>query len=311
MSRSQTVRIGTRASKLARWQADWVADRLRSLGHEVVIVEITTQGDANQTGPVGDVGSPGVFTKEIQRALLASEVDVAVHSLKDLPTGPLTGLVLAAVPPRENAADVLVSRNAKTLSELQQGARVGTGSLRRQAQLRHGRPDLRIEGVRGNVDTRLRKLDNGDFDALVLADAGLRRLGLTARIAEVLPQDIMLPAVGQGALGIECRADDPETINALSSLDDPAAHAAITAERTLLACLSGGCLAPVGALAQIEQDRLKLRAVVLNPAGTKRIIAEDTANQNQASDLGERVANVLLNRGAAALIAESRLAFPS
>src|SRR5215213_4302116 len=191
----RTLRLGTRGSTLARWQAEWVAGELRALGHAIELVEIATRGDVDQVVAVEEIGTRGVFTKEIQRALLAGDVDVAVHSLKDLPTELVDGLVLAAVPTRESSADVLVSRNRSTLENLPQGARVGTGSLRRQAQLRHVRPDLQVTDVRGNVDTRLRKLDEGQFDALVLAEAGLRRLQLAGRVSQVFPAEVMLPAV--------------------------------------------------------------------------------------------------------------------
>ncbi|HEX5470251.1 MAG TPA: hydroxymethylbilane synthase, partial [Lacipirellulaceae bacterium] len=211
----RTLRLGTRGSTLARWQAEWVAGELRRRGHSVELVEIATSGDVQQVGRVEQIGTRGVFTKEIQRAIQARHVDLGVHSLKDLPTEPVDRLVLAAVPGRESAADVLLARCDdrgaicdRSLVGLPHGARIGTGSLRRQAQLRYLRPDVQVGDVRGNVDTRLRKLDEGQFDAIVLADAGLRRLGLTDRISQVLPLDLMLPAVGQGALGIECRMDD-------------------------------------------------------------------------------------------------------
>lgn len=306
MPAPRTLRLGTRASKLARWQADWVAARLRELGHAVNIVEITTSGDVAHAGPVADIGAPGVFTKEIQRAVLAGEVDVAVHSLKDLPTDAIAGLTLAAVPPRESPADVLVARSAKSLEELSASARVGTGSLRRHAQLRHARSDLQIENIRGNVDTRVRKLDDGEFDAIVLAEAGLRRLGLASRISQVLSFDVVLPAVGQGALGIECRSDDGLALAALQSIDDAVAHAAVLAERALLAHLSGGCLAPIGALGRMEDGRLRLSAVVLSPDGSRRLFAGDAAPPADAITLGRRVADALLAQGAAELIAASR-----
>jgi hydroxymethylbilane synthase len=310
MANEHRLRIATRGSKLARWQADWVACRLRSGGHGVEIIEIATRGDVDQSGAIGDIGSPGVFTKEIQRAVLAGDADVAVHSLKDLPTDPVEGLVLAAVPARESAADVLTSTLASSLAELPRGARVGTGSLRRQAQLRHTRPDLQVLAVRGNVDTRLRKLDEGQFDALVLAKAGLMRLGLAARIAQELPSEIMLPAVGQGALGIECRADDPTTLAALAALDDRATHAAVVAERALLAELRGGCLAPIGALALASGGQLELTAVVLSPDGARRLFERDTAPIKEPAQLGQQVANSLLARGAADLIAAARTGSP-
>jgi hydroxymethylbilane synthase len=303
---SRPIRLGTRASKLARWQADWVAARLREHGDTVEIVEIATAGDVEPSGPVADIGAPGVFTKEIQRAVLSGEVDVAVHSLKDLPTDEIAGLKLAAVPPRESPADVLLARSGKSLESLPASARVGTGSLRRQAQLRHARPDLRVERIRGNVDNRVRKLDAGQFDAIVLAEAGLKRLGLAGRISQVLPFDVMLPAVGQGALGIECRRDDAATLAALALLDDAKSHAAVLAERALLAHLRGGCLAPIGALAIIENGRLRLTAVVLNSDGSRRLNASDDAAPADALDLGRRVADALLAQGAAELIAASR-----
>jgi hydroxymethylbilane synthase len=322
----RTLRLGTRGSQLARWQAEWVGGELRKLGHAVELVEIATQGDIQRTAPIEEIGTRGVFTKAIQQALLADDVDVAVHSLKDLPTEPVDGLVLAAVPLRESAADVLVcAENGRTdnlvrrtdvadrivrptdaLTLLLQRARVGTGSLRRQAQLRHVRPDLQVEEVRGNVDTRLRKLDDGQFDAIVLAQAGLRRLGLAERISWVLPFEVMLPAVGQGALGIECRADDDKTLAALRPLEDAATCAAVTAERALLAHLRGGCMAPVGALARVDGNGLQLQAAVLSVDGKKRVEAAGTSGLDQAELLGRQVAEWLIEQGAADLIAGAR-----
>jgi hydroxymethylbilane synthase len=322
----RTLRLGTRGSQLARWQAEWVAGHLRRLGHAVELVEIATRGDVERARAIEEIGTRGVFTKEIQRALLAGDVDLGVHSLKDLPTEPVEGLTLGAVPPRESAADVLVLptdrrtdnsvrptsatdrivRPTELLAGLTRGARVGTGSLRRQAQLRHARPDLRIDDVRGNVDTRLRKLDDGQFDAIVLAEAGLRRLGLERRITKVLPFDVMLPAVGQGALAIECRADDEGTLSAIMPLEDAAARAAVTAERALLAHLRGGCMAPIGAWGWIENGVLQLSAVVLSVDGAQRLSANDSAAAGESEALGRRVAEALLGQGAASLIAASR-----
>lgn len=302
----RALRLGTRGSKLARWQAEWVARELSGLGHRVELVEIATRGDVEQVVAVEEIGTRGVFTKEIQRALLAGDVDLAVHSLKDLPTEPVDGLILAAVPPRESSADVLAGRGGVTLQELPSGARVGTGSLRRQAQLLHARPDLHVADVRGNVDTRLRKLDDGQFDAIVLAEAGLRRLGLSDRVSQVLPADIMLPAVGQGALGIECRANDAATREILASLNDPVTHAAVAAERALLEHLRGGCMAPVGALGRAEGSKLSLSAVVLSADGAQRLTANGVGSTNEAESLGLRVASMLLDQGAAELIASSR-----
>jgi hydroxymethylbilane synthase len=313
----RTLRLGTRGSKLARWQAEWVADRLQRNGCAVELVEIATRGDMERVQSIEEIGTRGVFTKEIQRALLAGDVDLAVHSLKDLPTELVDGLVLAAVPPRENPSDVLICRHDLAAAEpsvastpysaLPRNARVGTGSLRRQAQIRHLRPDLQVADVRGNVDTRLRKLDEGQFDAIILAEAGLRRLGLADRITQVLPFDVMLPAVGQGALGIECRTDDAETRAILANLDDRATHSAVTAERSLLEHLRGGCMAPIGALARIEAGKLHLSAVVLSADGARRLAAADESDSlDNAHALGRRVADALLAKGAAKLIAESR-----
>jgi hydroxymethylbilane synthase len=308
-SAQSTIRLGTRGSQLARWQAEWVADRLRRIGQAVELVEIATHGDLDRERSVEEIGTRGVFTKAIQRALLAGDIDLAVHSLKDLPTEAVDGLVLAAVPPRENPADVLVTNIAASLDELPHDARIGTGSLRRQAQLRHRRPDLRIEDIRGNVDTRLQKLDDGQFDAIVLAEAGLRRLRLTGRIQEVLPFDVMLPAVGQGALALECRSNDVAAQTKVAGLDDPATHSAVLAERALLARLRGGCMAPVGAWGRVEGDRLHLSAVVLNAEGTRRLEAHDVTERTDitnAEQLGRCVAEALLAQGAAELIAASR-----
>jgi hydroxymethylbilane synthase len=302
--RPARLKLGTRASPLARWQADWVAAQLALRGVDVEMVHITTQGDV-KTGPLGQIGGQGLFTKEIQRALLAGEIDLAVHSLKDLPTNEVPGLVIAAVPRRESTHDVLVGPY-HTLDKLPQGARIGTGSLRRRAQLLHARPDLQLLEIRGNVDTRLRKLDSGEYDAIVLAQAGLSRLGLAERIAYVIPPQIMLPAVGQGALGIETRADDSATRAQVESLNDEVTFAAVTAERTLLNALRAGCLAPVGAWAQLRaanSQELSLQAAVLHPDGQTRIAAQSERNISAANELGQFVAEQLLAQGAAELIA--------
>jgi hydroxymethylbilane synthase len=299
------LRLGTRASALARWQAEWVAARLTERGVSVELVPITTQGDV-KTGPLGQIGGQGLFTKEIQRALLEGTIDLAVHSCKDLPTAPVEGLVIAAVPERETTADVLVSNKADRIEALPAAARVGTGSLRRKAQLLHLRPDLVVEDIRGNVETRLRKLDEGQYDAIVLAEAGLKRLGLTSRIVHVIPAAKMLPAVGQGALAIEARADDDATKSVLASLDDFETHQGVLAERTLLFELRAGCLAPVGAWGRVERGRLMLDAVVLSPDGKQRLTADSTSERADAITLGRQVAGQLLAQGAANLIAASR-----
>lgn len=307
MSEAATVRIGSRASPLARWQSEWIAGRLHECGVDVEIVWITTEGDVT-TGPIGASSTPGLFTKEIQRALLDRRIDLAVHSLKDLPTEPIAGLRLASVPPRQRCGDALISPVADAVESLPAGARIGTGSARRRAQLLHWRPDLKMLDLRGNVDTRLRKLDEGQYDAIVLAEAGLVRLGLEHRITSVLPASRVLPAVGQGALGLETRADDERTIRCLEPLNDPATFTCVAAERSLLATLRGGCVAPVGAWARIEDGLLRIEGVVLDRDGRKRLLAErkGTLTLESATALGAEVAQELLAHGAAELIASIR-----
>lgn len=303
-SDSSKLRLGTRASALARWQAEWVAAQLQQRGVAVELVPIITQGDV-KTGPLGQIGGQGLFTKELQRALLDDRIDLAVHSLKDLPTEPVDGLTIAVVPERESTSDVLVSSKATSIAELPQAARVGTGSLRRKAQLLHLRADLVVEDIRGNVETRLRKLDEGQYDAIILAEAGLKRLGFAERIAGIIPTPQMLPAIGQGALGIETRATDERVKGLLAPLDHGPSHQAVLAERTLLSRLRAGCLAPVGAWGRFEQERLILDAVVLSHDGASRLVASDSATDDAVA-LGARVAEQLLAQGAAELITQSR-----
>lgn len=307
MTERPRLRLGTRGSALARWQADHIAGRLQALGIEVEMIHITTQGDV-KSGPLGQIGGQGLFTKEIQRALLDRRIDVAVHSLKDLPTEHFEGLVLAAVPERESPGDVLISPVARSVGDLPTQSRVGTGSTRRKAQLLYARDDLQVFDIRGNVETRLRKLDDGEYDAIVLAEAGLRRLGLTDRITHVLPRELMLPAVGQGALGIEARSDDAATLALLAPLNDPPTQAAVLAERAMLRTLRGGCLAPVGAWGRLEGGTLQLDGVVLSPDGKNRVFASSRAAPAEAEALGQRVADELLAQGAGELIAGSRTA---
>ncbi len=308
MSQTTVIRIGTRASALAQWQARWVAHALEAHGHAVRLVPITTRGDAAKQSPIAEIGTRGVFTNELQRALLEGRIDVAVHSLKDLPTAVTAGIALAAVPPRESPCDVLVSREGLRLSALPNRARIGTGSPRRQTQLWHLRPDFQMNPIRGNVDTRLRKLFEGACDALILAEAGLRRLGLTEHVTEILPPTTMMPAVGQGALGLETCADDVSTRQALAPLDDPVSHAAVAAERSLMASIGGGCLAPLGAWARVDSQQLVLDGVVLSPNGQRRLAATDSGACSEARGLGERVASQLLAQGAGKLIQAARKA---
>lgn len=306
MEPTPTIRLGTRASALARWQANWVADELKKLGVRVDLVPITTTGDREQRGPIGSLGSQGVFTKEIQRSLLENRIDLAVHSLKDLPTDPIDGLSLTAVPERETVRDALICREALTLADLPHGATVGSGSMRRRSQLLHYRPDLEMVDIRGNVDTRLAKLTDGQYDAIILAEAGLKRLGLHDQITELVDSQIMLPAIGQGALGLETRADDETTHTALAPLDHAETHTAVLAERAMLAALHGGCLAPVAAWGRFEDGQLVLTGRVLSVDGTQCIETSETAANLDGIALGETVAQRLLDQGAEELIASSR-----
>src|SRR5579883_258739 len=290
------LKIGSRGSPLALWQAEWVKARLAELGHEASIQIIKTTGDRITDVPLAKVGTKGLFTKEIEDALLAGEVDLAVHSLKDMPTELPDGLVLSGIPQREDARDALVG---STLAELPQGAHIGTSSLRRTAQLYALRPDLRIESIRGNVDTRLRKLDERQFQAILLATAGLRRLGLAHRIAQSLPVEQMCPAVGQGALAIETRDDGGAGHQAAQSLDDARTRAAVTAERAVLATLGGGCQVPIGAHATVSEDgtALALRAVVISPDGRQLLRQQGSAAVADAVVLGQSLGEKLLEMG--------------
>jgi hydroxymethylbilane synthase len=298
------LRIGTRASPLALWQARHVAERLRAVapGRVVELVEIETAGDTIRDASLVQLGGEGLFTKAIQDALLAGRADVAVHSLKDLPTFAVAGLCLAAVPPRGPTGDALVSKKVRAFAELPSGAVVASSSLRRKAQLLYRRPDLKIVNIRGNVETRLRKLVEQDLDATILAEAGLVRLGLAEQLTEVLDPTWMLPAVGQGALGLECRTDDTATRALLAHLDDAATHAAVLAERALLHGLGGGCQVPIGAAARVEGTALRLRGVVLAPDGSQRVEAELAGTISEAAALGQALADELRRRGAADLL---------
>jgi hydroxymethylbilane synthase len=283
--------IASRGSQLALWQARWVAAQLSAAGHACRIEIVKTTGDRITDVPLAKVGSKGLFTKEIEEALLDGRADLAVHSLKDLPTELPEGLVLAAVPEREDPRDAVVGRK---LADLPLGARVGTSSLRRAAQLRQLRPDLQVESVRGNLDTRLRKLDEGQYDAILLAAAGLKRLGWGDRIAEILPPEQMCPAVGQGALAIETRAG----FEKVALLDHADTHTAVVAERAVLAALGGGCQVPIGAYATVSKGHIRLLAIVAAPDGSRVIRAEAEGEAADAADIGARVAADLLQRGA-------------
>lgn len=307
------LKIGSRGSRLARWQADWVADALRARhpGLVVEIVEIKTKGDRDRNSPLAAIGGTGLFTKEIQRAVVEGRADVAVHSLKDLPTQTPDELILAAVPTREDVADALIAPVHRTLAALPPGARVGTGSVRRRAQLLFKRPDLEVTTIRGNVETRLNQALEGKLDAVVLAFAGLRRLGLEARATDRLGPPDFLPAVGQGALGIECRRDDATTRDLLAVLDDPDTHRAVVAERRALAELEGGCMIPMAAWGRRSQvaggePRLLLDAFVLDPDGKNQVASSLDGPLDDPEALGLRVAEALREAGAEPLLAAFR-----
>jgi hydroxymethylbilane synthase len=292
--------IGTRGSRLALWQAEWAKATLQDhlSGVEVDLKIIRTSGDQDQTTPLGQLGGRGVFTKEIERALLAGEVDVAVHSLKDLPTDLPEGLALGAVSPREDCRDALIARAASSFAALPHGANVGTGSLRRRALLLHVRPDLRMQDLRGNLDTRLRKLEAEGLDAIVLAVAGLARMGWAGRITERLPFSVCLPDAGQGAIGIEVRADDAEALRAVSVLNDADTRRSVKAERALLKALGGGCQVPIGAWGRVEDGRLRLDAVVASVDGKRLIRDRAEGGRETPEEVGKGLAERLLKAGA-------------
>ena len=305
--------IGSRGSKLALWQAEWVRARLRELAPstEVRIEIIKTSGDVMRDVPLAVIGGKGVFTKELEEALLDGRIDLAVHSLKDLPTIIPERLSITAITKREDARDALVLRaDAETsghasLRALPEGARVGTSSQRRMSQLKHMRPDIEIRDLRGNVDTRLRKLDAGDYDAVILASAGLRRLGLEHRISAAVSVEEMLPAVGQGALGVETREDDEETNRFVGLLDHAPTRAACTAERALLRALGGGCQVPIAAHAAPGGGivgELRLEALVASLSGAQVIRESIEGHAREAERLGAKLAALMLERGASSLL---------
>jgi hydroxymethylbilane synthase len=305
-----TLRIATRGSALARAQTEWIAERLRALqpGLQVETLIITTQGDRTLDRPLTEFGGKGVFVRELEEALLDGRADAAVHSLKDLPADVPEGLVLAAFPEREDPRDALALPHGAALDEadpLPPGARVGNSSLRRKAQLLHTHPDLRVEPIRGNVDTRLRKLDAGEFDALVLAAAGLRRLGLQERISLLYAPEEFVPAPGQGALAVECRADSPWRA-LLEQLDHPDTRACVQAERDVMARLGGGCLAPVGVYGSIRGELLQLTAMVASPDGRQHVREHAFSPPNLAAELAEGLAGRVLDAGGKEILAAIR-----
>lgn len=299
------IRIGTRGSALALAQSNWVKAQIEQNQPEIKIElhVIKTSGDRFVDTPIQNLGNKGAFTKEIEDALLSGEIDLAVHSMKDLPTELPRGLVIAAVPKREDPRDVLVTREKSGLDDLPSGTKVGTGSLRRRAQLLHHRADLSIVPIRGNVDTRLRKLDEGLVDGLVMAAAGLKRIGRADRIGEFLADQICVSAVAQGALGLESREDD-SLRERLAFLHDPATSAEIAAERAMLDRLGGGCHVPIGARARVSGSELKIIGVVASVGGNQLCRGEITGAADQATQLGDRLATELLSQGADKLLAD-------
>jgi hydroxymethylbilane synthase len=306
---TQPLRVGTRASVLARTQSELVATQLRqALDRDVELVDVTTEGDVSRA-PLASFGGVGVFVGALRDALLRGDVDVAVHSLKDLPTTPHEQIELAAVPVREDPRDVVVARDGLTLGELPAGSRIGTGSPRRAAQLRALGLGFDVVAIRGNVDTRIRKVVSGEVDAVVLARAGIARLGRMDEVTEVLDPLQMLPAPGQGALAVECRADDRELVAQVAeALDDPRTRAAVAAERAVLAALEAGCSAPVGAMAEIAEgedgDELWLRAVALSSDGAVAVRRSATGSPSHAEKVGRGLAEEMLEEGASTLIEE-------
>ena len=304
-ARSSLV-VGTRGSPLALWQAEWVQQKLREIAPQlsVELQRIKTSGDKILDVPLAKIGGKGLFVKEIDEALLRGEIDLAVHSMKDVPTALPDGLGILCVPARENPQDVLVSRQGQTLEQLPTGARIGTSSLRRQAQLLRRRPDFHISMLRGNLDTRLRKVREGEFDAIVLAAAGLRRMGWVDQVTEYLAPEVSLPAIGQGALAIEGRTSDSFVRDLLQPLDDPPTRTAVTAERALLDRLEGGCQVPIGAHATIAGDRLTLDALISRLDGRGVVRERIEGPVSDARDLGLQLAERLLSQGGDEILKE-------
>ena len=303
----RTLLIGTRGSRLARIQAETVREMLSSLHPDKawLLREIKSEGDVQPDASLATIGGQGVFVKALEEKLLAHEIDLAVHSLKDMPTRLATGLRIGAVLPREDARDALVSRRGPTLDDLPAGAIVGTGSARRRAQLLAYRSDLVIRDVRGNVDTRLRKLKSGAYDALILATAALIRLRRTSAISQYLPLTLMLPSVGQGALAVEVRESDEEVRGLVQRLNHPPTERAVSAERAFLSALGGGCAVPVAAHASVSDGRLNLQGMVTDPDGTRVIGDSLSGSPRQAEDIGRRLANKVLSQGAAQILREA------
>lgn len=299
------LRIGTRGSLLAKWQAESVRKQLfAATGAEAEIIIIKTAGDKMQQAPLTQIGGKGIFIKELEEALLDESIDLAVHSVKDIPTETPSRLSFPAVCRRDDIRDCLISATGSTLDNLRHAARVGTSSLRRQAQLLHLRPDLDIRELRGNVDTRLRKVEGGEYDAIVLAKAGLDRLGWSNRISETFAPEVFMPAVGQGAIAVETRLGDNQAAELVEKLDDAETRSAIIAERAMLKALQGGCQVPIGAWARIERGEMVLEACVTSVDGLQHVKQKLTGTPEQGAELGEKMARLLIDSGAQSILAE-------
>ncbi|MFU8837586.1 MAG: hydroxymethylbilane synthase [Thiohalomonadaceae bacterium] len=300
------IRIATRESLLALWQAEYVATALKNAhpGLEVELIKMKSEGDRILDTPLAKIGGKGLFTKELEEGMLRGDADIAVHSMKDVPMELPEGLHLPVICPREDPRDAFVSNSCKSLDQLPQGAVVGTSSLRRQAQLLALRPDLQIRFLRGNVQTRLRKLDEGEYEAIILAGAGLKRLKLEDRITELLDVTTMLPACGQGAVGIECRVDDDELNLMLASLNEPKTAARVLAERAMNRRLEGGCQVPIGGYAELEHGVIVLHGLVARPDGSEVVRGSISGYPEVAEELGITLAEDLLSRGADVILAE-------
>lgn len=296
------LRIGTRKSKLALWQANFIKEKLEKKGHKVELVLITTSGDKIQDVPLAKIGGKGLFVKEIEEALMRKEIDLAVHSLKDVPMTLPEGLTIGAITERENPFDVLISLKGVLFEDLPQGAKVGTSSLRRQVQIKRRRRDLKVEALRGNVDTRIRKLQEGLYDAIVLAYAGVKRMGMEDKITQVLED--FIPAVGQGSLAIEIREDDQDVWQVVREFDHPESRARAECERAFLRELQGGCQVPIGAYSWIEGDRIFIKGFVSDFEGIKFIEGMKSADIKSAEKIGAQLAKELLSKGAEEILRE-------
>lgn len=297
--RRERLVLGTRGSRLALWQAEWIKAQLADLDPSVTVTlqRIKTSGDKILDVPLATIGGKGLFVKEIEEALLRREIDLAVHSMKDVPTTLPNGLGILCIPRREDPRDALITRDGRRFVDLPAGARIGTSSLRRQAQLLHRRPDVQVEMLRGNLDTRLRRLREGQFDAIILAAAGLRRMGWEAEVSEYLPAEVSLPAIGQGAIGIEGRTDDAFLVNLLARLDHPPSRVAVEAERALLGRLEGGCQVPIAAHAILTGQSVTLDGLIASVDGREVIRDSVEGGADEARALGVRLAERLLSRG--------------